>query len=104
MEESVKLFAGKNDDYGDAYVLASDIMAILVPDKSKVVSRTQQIVYHNLYVVVCKLLRTCNLLFNSSKHINNEALSDSIRDGGVYLNMLAEVVEDSEAIDKEFGQ
>jgi len=107
MEEGVKLFSNKNDDYGDAYVLASDVMQILVPDKSKVVTRTQQIVYHNMYVIVCKLLRACNLLFNEKfgeQKVNDEAIADSLRDGGVYFNMIAEVVDDRANIEQEFGQ
>jgi hypothetical protein len=105
MQTNAALFSNKNMDYGDAYVIATDIMSLLVPDKSKIITRSQQIIYHNMYSIVTKLLRACNLLFNSTMHkVNTESVSDSLKDGGVYFNMIAEIYDSREKVDKEYAQ
>ena len=95
MEEGLKLFNKKNTDYSEAYIHSTDLMSLLVPDKSFVQSRFQQIVYHNMYIVVGKLCRAANLIFHTkSTEVTDEGIFDTWKDIGVYANMIAELCID----------
>lgn len=95
IRDAVALFEVKNSGYGEAYVHATDIMDILVPDKSLIRSRFQQLVYHNMYAIVTKLLRACSIIFYSGSE-RAEDLEDSWRDIGVYAFMIGELCTDKE--------
>ena len=101
IRSSANLFERKNTDYKSAYILATDVMDLLVPDKSKIVTRTQKILYHNMYAIVTKLVRASNLVFNSvTPKVKDESVVDSLKDGGVYFFMMAEAYEDRTQLDK----
>ena len=85
---SADLFDSKNQDYADAYILATDVINLLVPDKSVLKTRFQQIVYHNMYAIICKLCRAASLHFYA-KTTNNESVLDTWKDISVYSAMIA---------------
>jgi len=97
-----QLFSNKNSDYREAYLISTDIMNILVPDKSKVDTRFKQIVYHNMTTIVTKLIRSSSLVFDSKdQKVKEESLMDTWADVCVYAAMIAEVCQDRIKIDEE---
>ena len=101
LHDCALLFGNKNSDYREAYLLSTDIMAILVPDKSKVKTRMQQIVYHNMTTIVTKLIRASSLIFDSKdQKVNDESIQDTWRDVAVYAAMISEVCQDAVNINK----
>jgi len=93
MMKAAQLFSVKNEGYGEAYILATDIMSYLVPEKSLIRTRFQQLVYHNMYAIVTKLCRACSIIFYNGSD-QSEPLQDSWRDIGVYAFMLQELCDD----------
>lgn len=93
MAAAQELFQQKNSGYGEAYIKATDIMHILLPDKSLIQTRFQELLYHNTYAIVTKLLRAYSIIFYSGSEAS-EDLADSWRDIGVYGFMLEEICHD----------
>lgn len=94
LRESADLFSSKNADYGDAYIRSSDIMSILVPDKSRLNTRLKQVVYHNMTTMVSKLLRISNIFLNCQKTMaNHESVLDSWKDLAVFAAMMADLCQ-----------
>ncbi len=102
LSSCAELFRNKNSDYREAYLLSTDIMAILLPDKSKVKTRMQQIVYHNMTTIVTKLIRASSLIFDvKDQKVKDESIQDTWRDISIYAAMIAEVCQDAVNINEE---
>lgn len=90
IESSIDTFTTKNLGYGDTYILATEVMDLIVPNKSVLKTRFQKLVYHNMYVILCKLCRASSIIFHGGS-ASSEAVYDTWRDIGVYGFMVEEI-------------
>jgi hypothetical protein len=102
LEGIQSLYKAKNNDYSDAYIRASEVMMLIVPDQSQIVTLSQRIAYHHIYIIVCKLIRIANLKFTGTpRRVRDESIASTWRDNSLYSALMAEVEEDSENLDNK---
>jgi len=97
-EDALELVEKKNKDYGNAKEVAGQIMKIIFKDGVGLRTANDFNEFNMLVMIFSKILRVCNLHWNSKlTSVNFESVDDTLKDLGNYAFILKNMINNNRA-------